>query len=204
MQQAQKFFHDKLTAIFSPGSAVLDIGGGLRIDRSKGNRYLPAMEWLRPLVEQCDYKILDAVPDYHPDIVGDIHKLPFGDNTWGALICMSVLEHVEDPQKAAAELYRVLKPGGRAFVYVPFLYYYHAERGYYKDYWRFTKDALELIFKKFSTIELQPVRGALATWLHISPLGKYGLLKYAAEWLDRVFKKESSKQVSGYYVLLTK
>ena len=28
-----------------------------------------------------DYKIMDVVPDYNPDIVGDIHNMPFADNS---------------------------------------------------------------------------------------------------------------------------
>jgi len=51
------------------------------------------------------------------------------------------LEHVENPIKAAREMYRALKPNGYCFVYVPFLYYYHAEKGYYGDFWRFTEDS---------------------------------------------------------------
>jgi len=58
-----------------------------------------------------DYKILDQVGDYCPDIVGDIHNLPFLDNSQEAIICIAVLEHVENPIKAMEEMYRTLKPG---------------------------------------------------------------------------------------------
>ncbi len=88
--------------------------------------------------------------DYNPDIIGDIHNLPFADNSIEAIVCLAVLEHVENPFKACAEIHRVLKPGGFCLITLPFLYYYHAEKGYYKDYWRFTKDAVELLFQDFS------------------------------------------------------
>jgi SAM-dependent methyltransferase len=42
----------------------------------------------------------------------DLTMLGFADNTFDAIICYHVLEHIEDDKKAIAELYRVLKPGG--------------------------------------------------------------------------------------------
>lgn len=204
MRSADSFLRNKLTKILSEKHRVLDIGGGLRVDLRRSNRYTATNQWMQPLIERVEYKILDAVPDYNPDFVGDIHRLPFKDGEWDAVICASVLEHVENPIKAVDEIHRVLKSGGYCFIYIPFLYYYHAEKGYYKDYWRFTKDTIAFLFKKFSKIELQPVRGAIATWLHISPLGKNKWLASLATLLDSLFKKNSSSQVSGYYVFLTK
>ena len=203
MNAWEQFAREKLTQLFTEKKHVIDIGGGLRIDRNRNNRYSADAEWMRPLIEKIDYKILDPVPDYNPDIVGDIHALPFADNSQEAIICKSVLEHVENPIQAVNEMYRVLQPGGYCFIYVPFLYYYHAERGYYKDYWRFTADTLDMLFKKFSKIEMIAVRGRFATWIHLSPLGKMKWIAGLANLADTMFKKES-KQVSGYNVFLVK
>ncbi len=199
-----KFFQEKVTKILTEKKKVIDIGGGLRALKEKGNRYAEERSWITPLIERVDYKILDPVSDYHPDIVGDIHALPFQDNECEAIFCIAVLEHVENPIKACEELYRVLSSGGYCFVYVPFLYYYHAHKGYYKDYWRFTKDTIDILFKKFSQKEVHNVRGALSTWLHISPLGKSKFLVKIFNYLDGVFHKDKSNQTSGYYVFLIK
>ncbi len=204
MTKWDKFSRQYLLKIFQEKKSVIDIGGGLRILKGRGNRYDPAQEWLKPYLEKIDYKILDPVSDYHPDIIGDIHHLPFDDDSQEAILCIAVLEHVENPFKAVSEMHRVLRPGGYLFVYVPFLYYYHAEKGYYSDYWRFTEDALDLLFKPFSRQEFVRVRGALATWLHISPLGRVGPLRALFRALDRVLGKENSRQTSGFYVFLTK
>jgi SAM-dependent methyltransferase len=198
------FFVEKMKKIFTEKSSILDIGGGLRISREKNNRFDPNRSWLIPFAQKIDYRIMDPVPDYHPDIVGDIHKMPFPDNSQEALICMAVLEHVEDPFSAMKEIYRVLKPGGYCFIYVPFLYYYHPEIGYYSDYWRFTEDALRLLTKRFSSIEIESVRGAIGTLVRLSPLGRYTFVEYIAVWLDRLTGKMGSKQVSGYNVFLIK
>ena len=198
------FFEQKMKQIFEGSKTVIDIGGGLRIAKEKNNRYDPKRAWLIPLADKVDYKVMDPVPDYHPDVVGDIHNLPFEDNSVDAIICISVLEHVEDPTKAFKEMYRVLKPGGYCFIYVPFLYYYHAERGYYKDYWRFTKDILEYLSKPFSKMEMQSVRAATEAWIRVSPLGRSSLLCDLGYLIDKATGKLASNQVGGYDVFLIK
>lgn len=198
------FFKDRITRILTENKTVIDIGGGLRVAKDKNNRYDKRREWARPLLERITYRVLDPVPDYNPDIVGDIHDLPFEDDSVDALLCIAVLEHVENPITAMQEMYRVLKPGGQLFIYVPFLYYYHAEEGYYGDYWRFTKDTLKLLSADFSHSEIVSVRGALETWVKISPLGRSRSICACAYMLDKLTGKSNSAQTSGYNVFLVK
>jgi ubiquinone/menaquinone biosynthesis C-methylase UbiE len=204
MREQEDFFINKIRKIFEEKKLVIDIGGGLRAKSDIGNRYDPNRSWLKPYLEKVDYKILDPVPDFKPDIVGDIHNLPFTDNSVDAIICIAVLEHVENPIKATSEIYRVLKPGGYAYIYMPFLFYYHAEVGYYKDYWRFTGDAIDLLFREFSTVEKNSVRGAISTWIKLSPFGRSRLIMRLAKILDRLTGKNKTRQVSGYNVFLIK
>lgn len=49
----------------------------------------------------------------------DITDIPFPDNSFDAIICNHVLEHVPDDRKAISELYRVLEPGGWAIIQSP-------------------------------------------------------------------------------------
>lgn len=202
MAVKRNFYREKMVQICTEKPSLLDIGGGLRVAREGADRVRKDQEWLYELLKKIDYKIMDPVPDYKPDIVGDIHAMPFDNNTLDAIVCAAVLEHVEDPIRAAKELYRTLRPGGYCYIYVPFLYYYHPEPGYYKDYWRFTEDALRYMFRDFTTLEIEPIRGAIETWFHLNPVTQK--IEWLARILDKITGKDKTKQVSGYSVFLVK
>ncbi len=195
------FFKQKIIKIFSEKKKIIDIGGGLRADADKNNRG-NQNPWLHEYLGKVDYKILDKVPDYHPDIVGDVHDLPLEDNSVDAIICIALLEHVEEPQKAVREMYRVLKPGGYIFIYVPFLYYYHPMPGYYGDFYRFTYDGIKYLTRDFKEVEIQNVRGAFETVMNLFPFFSKRSSFFGI--FDRLFHKESSKQTSGYNVFCVK
>ncbi len=195
------FFKTQITKIFTDKVTVIDIGGGLRIDPEKNNRSREN-EWLVPLKEKVSYKVLDKVADYHPDIVGDIHNLPFPDNSVDALVCISVLEHVEEPQKAVREMHRVLKPGGYCYIYAPFLFYYHPEKGYYGDYYRFTVEGIKYMTRDFSSVEVRNAKGALATVMNLFPALSKKVSFFS--WLDSLLGKADSNQTSGYHAFCVK
>jgi SAM-dependent methyltransferase len=52
-------------------------------------------------------------------VVADATELPFEDDTFDRVICVEVLEHLFAPGDAAAEIRRVMKPGGRLIASVP-------------------------------------------------------------------------------------
>ena len=204
MTQWEVFFKEKCIDIFTTSKEVIDIGGTLRLNTGRSSRVEKTNEWLLPYVKKVDYKILDPVPDYSPDIIGDIHNLPFEDNSKDAILCLAVLEHVEDPIRAVDELYRTLKPGGKLLIYVPFLYYYHAHEGYYGDYWRFTKDSLKMLSKPFSKSETEAVRLPIETLFRLTPFGRYKFPIWCSRQIDKILYKNGSNQVAGYYLYLEK
>jgi len=55
------------------------------------------------------------------DVVTDAHSLPFQDEAFELIVSMNAFEHYHDPVRVAAELRRVLKPGGRLLVRTAFL-----------------------------------------------------------------------------------
>lgn len=62
---------------------------------------------------------------------GGCEALPYGDDRFDLILSHEVLEHVEDDRAAVAEMCRVLKPGGRAVVFVPNRLYPFETHGHY-------------------------------------------------------------------------
>lgn len=54
------------------------------------------------------------------DVQASVTHLPFASDSIDLLLCYHVLEHVPDDRAAMHEIARVLRPGGRALVQVPF------------------------------------------------------------------------------------
>ena len=49
----------------------------------------------------------------------DLLELPFAAETFDVVTALDVLEHLDDDTAALREFWRVLKPGGRAFIFAP-------------------------------------------------------------------------------------
>lgn len=60
-----------------------------------------------------------------PMVFADAANLPFADTSFDVVVCLEVVEHVPNPARVLQEIRRVLKPGGRAYVSMPFLYPIH-------------------------------------------------------------------------------
>ena len=54
------------------------------------------------------------------DAFGDANEIPFADASFDSCLSTEVLEHVTDPVSVAREIRRVLRPGGRLLLTVPF------------------------------------------------------------------------------------
>jgi ubiquinone/menaquinone biosynthesis C-methylase UbiE len=52
-------------------------------------------------------------------VIGDAESMPFITNAFEAVICIDVLEHLNEPQKALKEIARVLKPHDKALITTP-------------------------------------------------------------------------------------
>ncbi|MCC6177168.1 MAG: class I SAM-dependent methyltransferase [Chloroflexi bacterium] len=107
---------------------VLDLGAGLR----------PFASLLPGRVIALDHR-----PRPDVDAIGDAHHLPFGDESFDAIVCTEVFEHLLDPPAAAREIVRVLKPGGRLILTTRFCFPLHDRPA---DYWRFTPYTLTRLF----------------------------------------------------------
>ncbi len=94
-----------------------------------------------------DYVLLDY--DYGDDFLKKIK------GKYGLGICMDLLEHVENPFLVADNISDSLKKNALLFVTCPFIWEVHA---FPKDYWRFTPEGLEALFKKLKPLSSCIVR----------------------------------------------
>ena len=90
---------------------------GLLLDLGGGNRQVDDARYIN--ADYADYA--------EPDLIADATKLPFRDNSVDAVYSTGVFEHINDPQKAGAEVARVLKPGGKAIIGWAFMQPIHSE-----------------------------------------------------------------------------
>jgi SAM-dependent methyltransferase/uncharacterized protein YbaR (Trm112 family) len=91
---------------------------------------------------------LDVQLGSRADLLADGHYLPFRDESLDAVFSNAVLEHVARPWIVCDEIRRVIRPGGRVFVSVPFLNIIHDTH----DYFRFSDKALEVLFAGFEKV----------------------------------------------------
>jgi SAM-dependent methyltransferase len=85
---------------------------------------------------------LDVSPTDTVTLLGDMHALPVASGTVSEPLMDNVLEHTADVTGVLREVHRVLRPGGVAYVYVP---YYTAHGAHadptHRSY--FTEDTFE-------------------------------------------------------------
>jgi SAM-dependent methyltransferase len=139
------------------GSRVLDAGAG----------EAP----YRPLFARAEYVTQDWPGTVHEgaraaDIVADLHALPVDDASFDAVVCTEVLEHVAEPARVLDELHRVLRPGGRLLVTVPFVGELHEEP---HDHYRYTSHGLRGLLARagFADVEVEPLTGWYSTIAHV-------------------------------------
>jgi SAM-dependent methyltransferase/uncharacterized protein YbaR (Trm112 family) len=92
---------------------------------------------------------LDIYPHENTDVAGDAHQLPLLDGSLDGVWLCAVMEHLARPFEVAAEVFRVLKPGGFVLVTVPFIQPRH---GSPHDYFRYTLDGMRSVFRDFREI----------------------------------------------------
>jgi len=105
-----KFEENFLARLLPPGSRVLDFGCGdgchVGAYITEGQHSYVGVDVSEAAVRACKRKGLDALC-YSPD-----GPLPFQDETFDVVISFEVFEHLFNPQRAVAEILRILRNGG--------------------------------------------------------------------------------------------
>lgn len=93
---------------------------------------------------------MDACLHPYVDVVGDVHHLPFRDDAIHVACGGAVFEHLREPRKAAAELWRCLAPGGYLYADWNFVFAYH---GFPAHYFNASIDGVRAVFERFRLLE---------------------------------------------------
>lgn len=86
-----------------------------------------------------------------PDVVGTAQLLPFADASFDGVLSTQVLEHVREPWTMAAEIARVLRPGGTVVLSAPQAWRLHEQP---HDYFRYTIYGLSALCER---VGLEPI-----------------------------------------------
>lgn len=124
---------------------VLDYGGG------QNARYLDL------LPDAASIRSVNIDPEIAPThVVEPGQPLPFAEGTFDHVICFNTLEHIYDSYASCEEIFRVLKPGGKAIITVPFIFRIH---GHPDDFTRATPSWWQETCRRigFTRLDLQPL-----------------------------------------------
>ena len=148
--------------------------------------------------------------------------MPLRSNSADLIISNAVLEHVADCDLMIEEIHRLLKPGGKAFVYIPFMQPEHAAPS---DFRRWTKNGGISLLNQLCLVESGVGAGPTSSMLWImqhwlAMLISFGnkkiysiayimimILTFPFKYIDRIIPEAiiSETQIaSGYYFVASK
>jgi len=145
--------HDRalrdLAATYLSGR-LIDIGCGIKPYRGMLAPYLTEHIGVDHSATQHDRSQVD--------LWGTAYDLPAPPDSFDSALCTAVLEHLEEPEVALRECFRVLRPGGYAVYSVPFIWHVHEAP---RDFYRLSEFGIRHLAAKtgFELVELRALSG---------------------------------------------
>lgn len=162
-----------------------DISHGVLLDFGCGSKPY------RNLFSVEAYIGMDVENPGHPhdnedvDIYYDGKTIPFPNNHFDSLLCSEVLEHVFNIDDTLSELNRVLKPGARGLITVPFVWNEHEVPN---DYGRYSIFGLTFLLAKhgFRIIKFTKTTHFAETVIQMAIVYFYQLLHTKNKWFNLI------------------
>jgi SAM-dependent methyltransferase len=125
------YFEQLLNETILPGDHILDAGCGA----GKFFRIGLARQLGCRVVGVDLQQSLRANSGLDFGVRANLKSLPFSDGSFDVVNCRLVIEHLDAPQTALREFYRVLKPGGRLAIFTPNLLHYFGAAARCTPHW---------------------------------------------------------------------
>ena len=115
---SHEMFIKEIAAIKKAGFKVLDIGCGTgELAKKLTSRFKKAVvhgvDISETMINKANAKKMKKAAKFK---VGDVERLPYGDNTFDVLTCSHSFHHYPNKERAISEMHRVLKPNGRLMI----------------------------------------------------------------------------------------
>ncbi|ABU59695.1 glycosyltransferase [Roseiflexus castenholzii] len=133
------------------------------------------------LAEWYDMRTSNLASNLHSaDMALDMEDMrQIADNSLGSILCSEVIEHVRHPERAIAEAFRVLRPGGTLIITTPYNIVIHntpEDGGFHGR--NFTPQGLELILREAGfDIVLLETRGATEMRRRLMPSNVFAVAR---------------------------
>jgi len=164
---------------------------------------------------------VDLSPFENVDLVSSADALPIQNESVDLIINVAMLEHARNPTQIIDEMLRILKPGGIAILFVPFLQPFHAAPS---DFGRWTNIGAKELVKGFKSADIIIGAGPTSSLLWIAQhwlalLFSFGikpihdalfillmLLTFPLKYLDYIFVMIPGANIisSGFYIIARK
>ncbi len=207
LQEYNRWLHDRFDAFL--GRRILEVGSGV----GNQTRYFAERErviasdiephYLRELTARFGERSNVRIASYRFPIT-EAARVELGDERLDSIVCLNVLEHLEDDRRVLRDFASVLQPAGRLVLLVPSLKRLYGTLdialGHYR---RYEKSALvELV--QDAGFDVEHIRflnqpGALGWWLNSRILKREVLPRQqlgAFRWIMPLLRREERRQPS--------
>jgi SAM-dependent methyltransferase len=113
----QRFALEMVEATLPPSSTILDVGCGSGVMAAKlmeQGYAVWGIDFAEPMIRHAQQ--LCGSDQF---VVGDVQDLPFPDNAFDGVVSLGVMQFMDSDEQALREIWRVLRPGGKAVIATP-------------------------------------------------------------------------------------